>query len=192
MHSKLLTEYDACSWRQVDVVQALTQILPTGGLPASIIEKDIKAGEAILQIISGVLIPTSEVHCLMYCRHLDVSVLLTLVCICSALSPSCCYVQLILAMLSVVRCLERSFIPVTLPIADLKPQAQDLVTSFLSDHAPPAYILKVCILCFISNPSLSETHECVYMVKPPGSQLVQSVTAACQHTIAKVKTTDSA
>lgn len=52
----------AATSHQVNVVKAITQILPTGGPPASIIEKDIKAGEAILQIIGGVLIPTSEVH----------------------------------------------------------------------------------------------------------------------------------
>ncbi|KAK9800270.1 hypothetical protein WJX73_000195 [Symbiochloris irregularis] len=47
---------------KINVVKAITTIIPTGGPPASIIEKDIKAGQAILQIISGVLIPTSEVQ----------------------------------------------------------------------------------------------------------------------------------
>ena len=47
---------------QVDAIKLLTELFPTGGPPAEFILKDIKAGEAILHIISGVLIPTSEVR----------------------------------------------------------------------------------------------------------------------------------
>lgn len=47
---------------QLDVVQAIAEILPTGGPPADVILKDIKAGEAILHVISGVLIPSTKVR----------------------------------------------------------------------------------------------------------------------------------
>lgn len=47
---------------QVDVVKALTEIFPTGGPPADVILKDIKAGEALLHVIGGVLLPTSLVR----------------------------------------------------------------------------------------------------------------------------------
>ena len=45
---------------QAKVVQAITEILPTGGPPARVLIKDIKAGESLLHIISGVLIPTTK------------------------------------------------------------------------------------------------------------------------------------
>lgn len=45
---------------QVELVQALGEIMPTGGPAAKVIEKDIQAGEALINVISSVLIPTTQ------------------------------------------------------------------------------------------------------------------------------------
>ena len=51
----------SCYLLQVNVVKEIMTLLPTGGPPVSVLEKDIKIGEALLQKISGILIPSSLV-----------------------------------------------------------------------------------------------------------------------------------
>ena len=46
---------------QVNVVKEILTLFPTGGPPVAVLEKDIKAGQAIVQTLSGILIPASLV-----------------------------------------------------------------------------------------------------------------------------------
>lgn len=52
---------------QINVVNAIMTLLPTGGPPISVLQQDVQAGEGLVQVLSGILIPSSLVSCCPQC-----------------------------------------------------------------------------------------------------------------------------